>query len=135
LTGRGMPHLARALLGACLRSCIQLYLLGALVLTRLLATTHLPLVMAWIVGVGLVAAHQAQARLEYSYTKLTQHLILAILGSVLSVLGVATATGMLGEIVPWFRPHTVIPVAGMVRFVCVEREFRSFFCRPPNHIL
>lgn len=111
---RGLPNLAKDFLISCVRCSMQLYILGGIVLHRLLGATRPGILVAWIVGIGLIAAQQAVSRLDYVYDDIYTHLLIAIMGSVVLVLGVSIATNMLGVISPWFAPSTIIPVAGML---------------------
>ena len=114
LWSRGLPDMARQVLWSCARCSIQLYILGGVLLHRLLGATQPGIVGLWIVGVGFVAAQQALSRLEYTYDNLPSHLLISILFSVIFVLGIAISGNLLGNLVPWFSPRTLIPVSGML---------------------
>jgi uncharacterized protein (TIGR00245 family) len=111
---RGLPQLAKQVVISCVRCSVQLYILGGVILHRLLGATHPGLLLAWIVGVGMIAAQQAFSRLDYVYDNLFSHLLISILGSVILVMGLSISTKMLGAITPWFAPSTTIPVSGML---------------------
>ena len=111
---RGLKNLASSMLVSCSRCSIQLYILGAVVLHRLLEATNPWIIMSWMTFISLVAARQGFARLEYSYDNLPLHFILAFWISGFSVLGFSLAFDLLGKMQPWFKPSVLLPVAGMI---------------------
>lgn len=110
----GLVSLAKEIMLASLRGSLQLFLLGAVVLQSLLGTTRPSICIGWIAGVGVLGALEALSRVEYTYPKLRRHIILSVISGGLSVLGVSLAGRMFGDLKPWFRPSTLIPVSGML---------------------
>lgn len=110
----GLPGLSRAVLTSALRCTVQLFLLGAFFLERLFGTRRPLIVFAWIAGVGLVAAHEAMGRVDYSYPNLPDHVRWSVLLGGGSVLSLAIVSNALGTLTPRFDPRTLVPVAGMV---------------------
>jgi putative ABC transport system permease protein len=112
----GVPEVARALLAACARCTLQLYLIGGFVLTRMLilAQARPLLVWSWIFVTALVAAQEASSRVEYTYPRLWRHVALAVLAGAATVMGSTVVFRILGDIQPWYAPRTWIPVAGML---------------------
>ena len=66
---RGLSDLAEAMLWSCLRCALQLYLLGGLILNWLFGTRQPGIVLAWVLGVGLLAAQQAGSQETATSTK------------------------------------------------------------------
>ena len=110
----GQWELAKDLCLACLRATTQLFLLGGLILQKLLGTTQPAVVWTWIIGVGILAAQEALSRVEYTYPHLGRHLTISVLSSGVGVLAVTIVGGVFGELEPWFQPKTLIPTAGML---------------------
>ena len=71
----GLGRLAKDLLVAAGRCSLQVYLLGSVVLQRLMGTTHPFVIGAWIVGVGLVAGNEAFSRVQYTYPNMHWHVL------------------------------------------------------------
>ena len=111
---RGLKGLANQILYGCARCSLQLYVLGSVILHRLLHAQHPAIIMAWIWAVSVVAARQGFTRLEYTYQDLPLHFIIAVWTGGFSVLGFALVAGLLGQLEPWFKPSTLIPVSGML---------------------
>jgi len=105
-----------AILKACVRSTLQLYLVGGCLLTHFLvaAETRPWMVGAWILFTGLMAGREASSRVEYTYDALQIHLALSLLAGGVSVMGASLLFRVLGPIQPWHDPRTWIPVAGML---------------------
>ncbi|CAB9530218.1 Probable iron export permease protein FetB [Seminavis robusta] len=114
LSRLGLPGLSRQLLIACTRCTLQLQLLGGLFLQWLLPTSQPWLIVAWILTVGTIAAQEAYGRLEYSYPQLRTHLTCSVLLGGISVLSFAMGLRLFGRLQPWYKPQTLIPVAGML---------------------
>jgi putative ABC transport system permease protein len=68
----------------------------------------------WIASMGILAAYEAQARVEYVYPQLLQHLIVAFVGGGGMILILTNMLGILGNVQPGWNPRTWIPVAGMM---------------------
>jgi uncharacterized protein (TIGR00245 family) len=112
----GVPTLARALIQACARSTVQLFLFGGTILTHLLVKgqTRPWLVWGWIALTVCVAAREACSRVEYTYPQLPLHLLLAIgMGGGL-IISMTVALSILGPVHPWYSPRVWIPVSGMM---------------------
>ena len=61
-----------------------------------------------------MAAWEASSRVEYTYKKLTRHLVLSILVGTGTVLGLTGVLEILGPVHPWYSARTWIPVSGML---------------------
>jgi uncharacterized protein (TIGR00245 family) len=112
----GVPTLARAVIQACARSTVQLFLFGGTILTHLLVKgqTRPWLVWGWIALTACVAAREACSRVEYSYPQLPLHLLLSIgMGGGL-VISMTVALSILGPVHPWYSPRVWVPVSGMM---------------------
>jgi len=108
-----VPTLLKSLLQGASRCALQLYLVGSLLLTRVLMKDTTPwfLVLGWI-GITLgIASKQAATRIDYTYPGMYAHLGGALLGSLSVALGAAVA---ILRPTPWYAPRTLIPVAGML---------------------
>jgi putative ABC transport system permease protein len=114
LTRLGLKGLARQLLVACARCTLQLQLLGGLVLQWLLPSSQPCFIVAWILGIGIIAAQESYGRLEYSYPHLRWHLTVSVLLGGVAVLCFAMGMELFGKLQPWYKPQTIIPVAGML---------------------
>jgi len=111
----GLGGLARQLLVACARCTIQLQLLGGIILQWIFLPTQPPwIIMAWIIGVGCIAAQESYGRLDFVYPNLRRHVTLSFLAGGLSVLAYALAMKVFGPLSPWYQPKALIPVAGML---------------------
>jgi putative ABC transport system permease protein len=110
----GFGVLGRSLLIASTRCLLQLYLAGGLFLTYFLSSSQPALVWGWIVCTGILAAWEASTRVEYTYKRLTRHLILSILLGGATVLGLTGVLEILGPVHPWYSARTWIPVSGML---------------------
>ena len=112
----GVPSLARAIIQACTRCTVQLYLFGGTILTHLLVAgqTRPWLVWGWISLTTCVAAREAYSRVEYTYPQLPLHLLLAIGMGGCMVISMTVALSILGPVYPWYCPRVWIPVSGMM---------------------
>lgn len=119
----GVPNtLIRSILQACLRCTVQLHIIAGYVLSILSqATTTSPWIVGlWIILMGILAAYEAHARVEYVYPQLLHHLMVAFVGGGGSILAITNLIGILGgnnnnHLQPfWCNPRTWIPVAGMM---------------------
>jgi uncharacterized protein (TIGR00245 family) len=110
----GAASLARLLVVSASRCAIQVFLLGSVVLQRMMSTSHPIYVLLWIFGVGLIAGKEAFSRIQYSYPSMQRHVSLSVLTGGFTVLGLTLALNVLGNVEPWFQPRTWIPVAGML---------------------
>lgn len=111
-----IPDIAKAILQACVRSTIQLYLIGGFLLTRFLVSSNTKpwMVGIWILFTGIMAGREASNRVEYIYDGMKTHLVWAVLTGGISIMGLSLLLGVLGSINPWYDPRTWIPVAGMI---------------------
>ena len=108
----GLPTMARTLMVAASRCALQLFLLGSVVLHRLMSASNPILVCGWILGVGFVAAREAFSRVQYVYPKMRRHVYSSVICGTLSVLTIALLAVF--QLDPWYQPRTMIPVAGML---------------------
>ena len=110
----GITSLARSLLVSASRCALQVSLLGSIVLQRMMGVTKPEIVLAWILGVGLIAGREAISRIQYSYPNRNRNLYGSVLMSGLTTLGLTISLNLFGSIQPWFDPRTWIPIAGML---------------------
>ena len=110
----GLTQLAKSILGACVRSSAQLFLLGGFMLQRLFGTSRPMIVWTWIIGIGILASQEASSRVEYTYNNLRRHMTISVLTSGIGILALSLAGKVFGELQPWYQPRTLIPVAGML---------------------
>lgn len=110
----GLSTLAQTLMVSASRCAIQVFVLGSVVLQRLLGTTRPWLVGLWIASVGLVAGKEAFSRVQYTYPHMRRHVHVSVLTGTLSVLVTALLLSVFGRLSPWYQPRTLIPVAGML---------------------
>ena len=112
----GLPTLAFAIMKACVRSTLQLYLVGGYLLTRFLVASNTRpwMVGAWVLFTGLMAGREAASRVEYTYDALPRHLTLSLMAGGLSVMGATLLLRVLDSVNPWYDPRTWIPIAGML---------------------
>jgi uncharacterized protein (TIGR00245 family) len=112
----GVPGLAQSLLVAAARGTIQLYVISGFLLTNVLMTqtTSSWVVASWIAFIGILAAREAAARVQYTYPRMSIDLTVALMSSTILVLGFSSTFRVFGHLDPWFSPRTWIPVAGML---------------------
>ena len=110
----GVSSLARSLLVSASRCALQVSLLGSIVLQRMMGVKKPEIVLAWILGVGLIAGREAVSRIQYSYPNKNRNLYGSVLFSGVTVLGLTLSLNLFGTIKPWFDPRTWIPIAGML---------------------
>ena len=110
----GLTSLAKGLLVSASRCALQVSLLGSIVLQKLMGVTKPQIVLAWILGVGLIAGREAVSRIKYSYPNKNRNLYGSVLFSGLAVLSLILSLDLFGSIQPWFDPRTWIPIAGML---------------------
>ena len=80
----------------------------------MMGVTKPEIVLAWILGVGLIAGREAISRIQYSYPNRNRNLYGSVLMSGLTTLGLTISLNLFGSIQPWFDPRTWIPIAGML---------------------
>ncbi len=110
----GISSLAKSLLVSASRCALQVSLLGSIVLQRMMAVKKPEIVLAWILGVGLVAGREAVSRIKYSFPNKNRNLYGSVLVSGVTVLGLTLTLNLFGKIQPFFDPRTWIPIAGML---------------------
>ncbi len=110
----GISSLANSLLISASRCALQVSLMGTLVLQRMMGVTKPGFVMAWILGVGLVAGREAVSRIRYNFPNKHKILYGSPLVSGLTILGLTLSLKLFGKVSPWFDPRTWIPIAGML---------------------
>lgn len=110
----GVPSLAKALAVAASRCALQVFLLGSVLLERLMGVDKPGLVAAWIFMVGLIAGREAFSRVPFTYPRMRQHVHASVLCGAFTVLSLTLGLKTLGAVEPWFQPRTWIPVAGML---------------------
>ena len=104
--------IARTLLVAAARTAVQLSLVG-LVLKVVFATASPWLVGAVLVVMVATASHEVLARQEHRFTGLWRYGLGAGTTSIATLLVAAFALSMLRPS-PWYDPHVVIPLVGIV---------------------
>lgn len=110
----GASKIAKGLLLSASRCALQVFLLGAVILHKMIGVDRPLLVAAWIAGVGFIAGNEAFSRIQYTYPKMRRHVYSSVWAGAFIVLSLTLALRVLGTVEPWFQPRTWIPVAGML---------------------
>lgn len=110
----GLTALAKGLLVSASRCALQVSLLGSIVLQKMMGVKKPEIVLAWILGVGIIAGREAVSRIQYSYPNKNRNLYGSVLFSGVAVLGLTLSLNLFGSVQPWFDPRTWIPIAGML---------------------
>lgn len=112
---RFSASLSKSLFMSASRCAVQVFLLGSVILQRIMGSSNPWLVATWIVGVGYVAGKEAFSRIKHTYFGLKNEVYSSVLIGGLSVLGSTVLLGIFGnDFFPWFQPRIWIPVSGML---------------------
>jgi len=114
LSFAGMGPLVRSLMVSASRCAIQVSLLGSVVLQRMMGVTRPWILVAWIVGVGLLSGRECASRIQYTYPEMNRNIYGSVLASGVSIWVLTVVLNLFGKIEPWFDPQTWIPIAGML---------------------
>ncbi len=106
--------MARRLMLSASRCAVQVYLMGSVVLDKLMGVDQPFLVAAWIFGVGFVAGKEALSRVQFTYPNMRRHVYASVWSGGCTILAVTLGLRILGNLEPWFQPRTWIPIAGML---------------------
>ncbi|KAG7368623.1 ABC transporter [Nitzschia inconspicua] len=110
----GMGPLAKSLAISASRCALQVSLLGSIVLQKMVIITQPAYVIAWVVGVGIIAGRESISRIQYVHPTLERNMYLSVLIGGLTVLGLTLGWQLLGNVQPWYDPRTWISIAGML---------------------
>ena len=108
------PALSKSLLVSASRCAAQVLFLGSVLLQRIMGTSQPFLVLAWILGVGVIAGGETYSRAQYIYPSMKRHIYGSILLGGALVLALSLTLNVLGDIYPWYKPGVWIPIAGML---------------------
>lgn len=104
-------ELERKLLVACLRTVIQLSLLGQ-ILDRVFQLDRPIIVVAIMALMGIAAGHAAVGRSRFRYRGVRRDAFVTLV--LVGVLTTTVATQAIIQIRPWYAPRYLIPLFGMV---------------------